>query len=899
MIHRTEPLTAPDVSAPPGLASPRPRVTGKFLAAGDETLFVRGVTYGTFRPDVDGAEYRREVVERDFEQMARNGVNTVRTYTAPPRWLLDAAQRYCLRVMVGLPWEQHIAFLEGRQPRAIEERVRAGVRDCAGHPAVLCYAIGNEIPASIVRWYGPRRVERFLERLCRAAKVEDPEGLVTYVNYPSTEYLCLPFLDFVAFNVYLESQDRLRAYLARLHNLAGDRPLLLAEIGLDSRRHGEDAQAHALDWQIRSVFAGGCAGAFAFAWTDEWHRGGYDVDDWDFGLTDRDRRPKPALAAVRDAFADVPFPRDSIWPRISVVVCSHNGARTIQDCLEGLRRLDYPNFEVIVVDDGSTDRTAAIAAEYDIRLIRTENRGLSSARNFGLAAASGEIVAYIDDDARPDPHWLTYLAATFLAGEFIGVGGPNIAPPGDGAIAECVASSPGGPAHVLLTDEVAEHIPGCNMAFRVEALRAIGGFDPRFRVAGDDVDVCWRLQERGWTLGFSPAAVVWHHRRNSIRAYWRQQVGYGRAEALLEAKWPERYNAAGHLTWAGRLYGKGLTEPLSARRGRIYHGAWGSAPFQSLYEPASGLLASLPLMPEWWLVVLSLAGLSALGMLWAPLLLASPLLALALGAPVAQAGISAAQACVVAEPRGRFPDAKRRGLTTLLHVLQPIARLRGRQLHGLTPWRRRGGRQHVLPRPRSTTVWTESWREPATWLEAVEANLRQSGAVVARGGPYDRWDLACRGGTLGASRLLMTIEEHGGGNQYVRFRWWPWCPIWAFAVPAVLLALALFAASDSPIAAAVLGLGAAAQLLWLAIECATPVAAFQAAVNALADADGQPAAWLRTQAIELPGSSAVTALPAVANGWEEHTAVAQQVRSLASSDGQPSRRDDRPVETVR
>ena len=76
-----------------------------------------------------------------------------------------------------------------------------------------------------------------------------------------------------------------------------------------------------------------------------------------------------------------------------------------------------------------------------------------------------------------------------------------------------MAHAPGGPVHVLLSDEVAEHIPGCNMAYRLDRLRAIGGFDPRFRIAGDDVDICWRLQERGWTLGFSPAAVVWHHRR--------------------------------------------------------------------------------------------------------------------------------------------------------------------------------------------------------------------------------------------------------------------------------------------------------------------------------------------------------------------------------------------------
>src|SRR5262249_42116697 len=154
------------------------------------------------------------------------------------------------------------------------------------------------------------------------------------------------------FNVYLETPARYEAYLARLQNLAGERPVVIGEIGLDSRRHGEDGQAEALRGQIRSTFASGAAGTFVFAWTDEWHRG-YGIEDWDFGLTRRDRRPKPALAAVREAFAAVPFPADLPWPRVSVVVCSYNGSRFIADTLDGLAKLKYPDYEVIVVDDGS------------------------------------------------------------------------------------------------------------------------------------------------------------------------------------------------------------------------------------------------------------------------------------------------------------------------------------------------------------------------------------------------------------------------------------------------------------------------------------------------------------------------------------------------------------------
>lgn len=817
---------------------PRVRAEGKALVADAENFLVRGVTYGTFGPKEGGEAGfpSRKVVARDFSRMAATGFNAVRTYTVPPRWLLDTAAWHGLRVMVGIPWEQHVTVLDDpERATSIEERVRTAVRACAAHPAVLAYAVGNEIPASIVRWHGRRRIERFIARLYRAAKAEDPETPVTYVNYPTTEYLDLPFLDFVCFNVYLESPNALQAYVARLHNLAGHRPLVLGEVGLDSRGHGERRQAETLHWQLRTAFTAGCAGTFVFAWTDEWHRGGHEVDDWDFGLTTRDRRPKAALAAVRDALSELPFPKDRGWPAISVIVCSYNGERTIRDCLEGLLRLEYPNLEIIVVNDGSTDRTELIAREYPFRIISTKNGGLSNARNVGLEAATGEIVAYIDDDAWPDAHWLLYLADSFLTTTHVAVGGPNIPPPRDSALAHCVANAPGGPVHVLLSDREAEHIPGCNMAFRKAALQAIGGFDGRFRTAGDDVDVCWRLQERGETLGFNAAAVVWHRRRASIRAYWRQQTGYGTAEALLEQKWPHKYNAGGGLLWAGRLYGTGLTEALGPRR-RVYHGTWGAALFQSLYEPARGFLASLPLMPEWYFVVVALAAISALGVMWRPLLVAIPLAAVAVGVSVGQAALSAMRASFPTPPASRGEHLKWRSLIALLHLLQPLARLVGRRRHGLTPWRRRAPRTFTRPWPQEHAVWSERWRSATERLHGLERALGRQGLVTVRGGDYDRWDLEVRAGGLGAARLLVAVEEHGSGKQLVRVRAWPRISWKWLSMSGIVIGLATGAILDGASAAgAVLG---AAGLLIVArsgLDCISATAAIGRAVPAVDD----------------------------------------------------------------
>ena len=731
---------------------------------------MKGVTYGTFRPNAQGEPFPSPaVVDRDFAAMANHGFNAVRVYTPPPTWLLDAALEADLRVMVGHAWSQHVTFLDDRSLRTrIRQRIKEEVRRSRGHPAILCHALGNEIPSSVVRWHGKRDTEAFLNELYQVGKSEDPDALFTYVNYPTTEYLDLPFLDLMSVNVYLEEGRDLEKYLARLHNLADGMPLLLAEVGMDSMRNGQTAQAAVVSSQISSALESGCAGAFVFGWTDEWHRGGLDITDWEFGLTTVDRRPKPALGAVETAFDVAPWGVRTAWPRISVVVCTFNGQRTIRETLDRLLELHYPDFEIIVVNDGSTDSTERILQRYvdGVRVISTENLGLSSARNTGLEAATGDIVAYLDDDAYPDPEWLHYLALAFEDESVSAVGGPNFPPSGDGLVADCVAAAPGNPTHVLLTDRDAEHIPGCNMAFRKTALASIGGFDTRFRIAGDDVDVCWRLQESGHRIGFHPAAVVWHHRRRTLGGFWKQQVNYGRAEAMLERKWPEKYTDAGRATWDGRIYGPGAGRPL-LRPERVYHGIWGLAPFQSIYGPKGGH-QTLVSLPEAYLAVVLLAGLTLLGLAWTPLLAAAPLLVGAVGLLMAQAHVNSGG------PAARHLRSMGPGrlLVTLLHVLQPLARMKGRITGRLWPtpnpsllW------AGIVPR-RQWTLWSEQWCDSAAWLSSVEEALGVQGES-RRGRPFDRWDLSVWNGALGGIRLLMAVEEHGQGKQMVRFRIWP------------------------------------------------------------------------------------------------------------------------------
>jgi len=768
---------------------------GKFLRAGDERFLVKGVTYGTFAPDAQGDQFPGlQQVAADFRQMASLGINTVRTYTPPNRDVLDAAAREGLRVMVGLPWSQHVAFLDDRAlMRAIRREVAEHVAELGDHPAVLTFALGNEIPPGVVRWHGQLGIERFLRQLYEHGKSISPASLFTYVNFPPTEFLDLSFFDICAFNVYLHREPDLRAYLTRLQHVAGQKPLLLAEAGADSLREGGQGQADITSMHIRTAFEEGACGAIAFAWTDEWWRGGHPVDDWKFGLVDHERRPKPAALAVASAFEGAPFSREQqrAWPRVSVVVCAYNAADTLDDNLRSLQQLTYPDYEIILVNDGSTDRTSDVGHSFqNVRVIDTPNAGLSAARNVGLGEATGDIVAYTDADTRVDRDWLTFLVQPFLTSDVVGSGGPNIVPDDDPPMAQCIARAPGGPTHVLLDDRIAEHVPGCNMAFRRDALLAIDGFNPMYLRAGDDVDVCWRLQARGWKIGFASSALVWHHHRSSVKAYWKQQVGYGEGETWLMAHHPEKF-LDGRMLWRGRIY-----SPLPFVRSlwgtRINAGVWGTAAFPSVYRTDVHPFAFLPYSIKWQIMsfVLTLAGLGVAltrAHLWTSyLLLGSG--GVGIAATIAKNIDYALRSDVASLPGGALWY---RAMVAYLHFIQPLARLRGR-IRGLLsppalvvpsgqPQTSRGPRPSLPEAWRALLLisgnvtedrfWSEVWTSADRVLTQLTDWLRRSRAVrsieVDEGWSNDR-DVSVFVGRWAWLDVRALVEEHRGGKSLVR-----------------------------------------------------------------------------------------------------------------------------------
>jgi glycosyltransferase involved in cell wall biosynthesis len=757
-------------------ANSRIRAVAKFFFEGDRKFFVKGVTYGPFRPDAEGHYLGRpEQVDADLALMRQIGLNVLRIYHAPPRWFLDRCAAAGMRVLITLPWEKHIEFLRKRSAREkIEDSVRRAVAANAGHSAILGYLVGNEISPQIARWLGVRRVTEFVEKLVRIGRRIDPDVLFSYATYPPTEFLLPQNVDFYCFNVYLHKQRDFERYLLRLQNLTEDHPLMLGEFGMDTIRHSQEEQSEMLSWHIDSVVRCGLAGTIFFAWTDEWYTGEQEITDWAFGLVTRERQPKKAFHALRAklgqdnaALPHRPLPRS---PFVSVIVCSYNGAKTLAACLQSLGNLNYSDYEVILVDDGSTDNTAQIAEQFPhVRYIYQKNHGLSHARNTGAAAAQGEVLAYTDSDCMADVDWLYYLIGTLLSGEFAGVGGPNITPPAQNWIQACVAASPGGPSHVLLTDTIAEHIPGCNMAFYRSAFENIGGFDTEYHRAGDDVDFCWRLQQSGCVIGFSPTALVWHHRRFTLRAFLKQQEGYGEAESLLRFKHLIFFGPTGTAKWRGQIYGTPrfswfLNRPI------IYHGIFGDGLFQSIYPAPQSEIAAYLGSVEWFALAVFLFGLG----IFLPALRIVPYLMFGGTLCVALSYMVRARI----EPK--FDTIHARLLVMTLAFIQPLVRGWSRYFTWLhfkrTPRSVISTHEH-LPEgagPRGgglrRTYWSEEGKDRHHLLGQIFQLLDEEGWRYSTDTGWNEWDIQIYGNFWWSVVLQTVTEYHGGPKCLTRVR---------------------------------------------------------------------------------------------------------------------------------
>jgi glycosyltransferase involved in cell wall biosynthesis len=651
--------------------------------------------------------------------------------------VLDIAGQVGLAAVVEVAVDPADLFDRSRW-RAAVSRIADFAHLHRGHSALAGYLIDCPIRQDALRAHGYARVQRRLAELVRTIKRHDRDALVAIKHRPETRALALLDEDFLYGEVPALEPLELRDFVVALHNLAEARPVV---IEFADASPGQDEA-------VAVAFGTGAAGVVAPPVPVP------ASPDW---LGVHLLRASDLMPFVTLNGSCPPGPEQT--PMVSVVICAYNAERTMRACLESLTKLTYPNYEVIIVDDGSRDRTAEISMDFSqFRLIRQPNKGLSVARNVGLHAARGDIVAYTDSDCVVDPHWLTLMVRAMAEGGFDGCGGPNYAPHEDGRIEACVAASPGAPCHVLLGENVAEHLAGCNMVYTKASLVKVGGFDPQFTSAGDDVDVCWRMLDAGLRLGYCPAAFVWHFRRNTITAYYGQQRGYGRAEAMLYSRYAERFNLLGQIKWRGTIPGLARTLPGGSRK-RVFWGARGAG-HQNVFDPALDLAAFLPQTFEWttlWALVAAIsvfAGMTALPAL--AMLALGPVWALyyASQAPLEKCHESLASRLLIAFLA--YTGPMRRTLARYKTRLQ----LQGR-LGGDAPMRQRPT-INWLGRGLRLAYWNEAYVTREGLLDRMLKLFARSGhpAIIDRG--WSDYDLELRPDPWTRVEIKTADEEHGG-----------------------------------------------------------------------------------------------------------------------------------------
>jgi hypothetical protein len=308
------------------------------------------------------------------------------------------------------------------------------------------------------------------------------------------------------------------------------------------------------------------------------------------------------------------------------------------------------------------------------------------------------------------------------------------------------------------------------MAYVKRDLESIGGFDVTHRAAGDDVDVCWKLLVREKKIAFSPAAFVWHRRRSSVRAYLKQQRGYGYAEAHLHAAYPSRFNVLGHSVWRGSIYDS-LPTFLSNSlpvifRPRIYQGFFGGAMFQSMYQPRISSWFTLFKSIEWQIMFLCVSLSGILGFLCQSG--AGWLVVPGLGGLI----MSLASACYSGLGAAEFRQDQWHGikrilgtvLVALLHLTQPWARFRGRLIGSGELWSSR------RKFPEDQRLWG-NMQQRDVWLRLLWKHLDACGWICEASGEWADTDLVIKGPGFYEIRVTSVYEEilHRGFH-WMRYR---------------------------------------------------------------------------------------------------------------------------------
>jgi len=234
-------------------------------------------------------------------------------------------------------------------------------------------------------------------------------------------------------------------------------------------------------------------------------------------------------------------------PRISVIIAAYNAEKTIANCIESVLANDYENFEIIAVNNNSTDNTVKIIEEFPVKLLHSsdyiEGNSPGIARNVGVMNSDGEIIAFTDSDCVTPSDWLFNIAKSLVCGKnykVIGVGGPNYTPTDEKFIPRAIGAlyrsflGGSGSRNVMVKNKpmFIQHNPFLNVGFFREVFEKVGKINNSLLI-GEDLEFDLRIKKKGLKLLYIPEIEVGHYRRNTVKSFSNQMYNYGKWRVKL------------------------------------------------------------------------------------------------------------------------------------------------------------------------------------------------------------------------------------------------------------------------------------------------------------------------------------------------------------------------------
>lgn len=502
-------------------ALPTVAVRRKFLGRADRKFLLKATRLPDVASSLDFSE--KLGLSKRLDQAAASHATAVVLTAAQAETLLGIVGQAGLYALV----EITIDPSDLDSPRGIRTtatRLAHTADVLRGDPALLGYLIDCPIKAGNLCGRALDEVRRRLDTLVRAIRESDGRALVAFKHRADAPTVVLADEDLIYVTLEKIAPADLGSAMLALHNLAGAHPLVI-EFG-EELPGQEELVAHAFGLGAAGVVAPAMRPAASPGWLNVRMLSAGEL--LPFATLDGSSTPLPAAT-----------------PMVSVVVCARDDDRTIAECLESIGRLQYPNYELIVVDEGSRDRSSEIAAvSSGARLIRASCAGFGAARNAAVRAARGELIAFTRADCVVDPDWLTLAVHAMLDCGLDGCCGPIYSSPElDGLVTRIIASLDCRTSRPATGDRVVELADG-NMIVRKVPLLDAGGFDPRFDDIGGDIDLSARMIDAGMALGWCPAGFVWRRGGNRFGEFYHRQITQGRADAILAIKRPARFSVS-------------------------------------------------------------------------------------------------------------------------------------------------------------------------------------------------------------------------------------------------------------------------------------------------------------------------------------------------------------------